>query len=70
MELKKIWNGIWKASVGTPEADTPVSLRAFPAQSEQLERMDEAALPLSIGQIVCREIKVVLEKKAGKGLNC
>ena len=55
MELKKVFNGIWKVNIGTPEADTPVSLRMFPVQAEQLERVGEAELPFFVGQMECRK---------------
>lgn len=55
MMFEKIEKGIWKGSVGQPEAHTPVALRPFPAQSGSLERMEEAELPAAAGQIAVRK---------------
>lgn len=55
MELVKQANGIWKAAAGEPEKHTPVFFRRFPVQTKQLEKMEEAPLPLAVEQIKFRK---------------
>jgi len=55
MELEKQANGIWKATVGKPETHTPVSLRRFPVAARQLEKIEEAELPITVSQMEIRK---------------
>ena len=57
MEWKAIAEGIWKVTIGVPEAHTPVAWRKFPVQEEALKDMGTAKLPEVAGQITSRQDK-------------
>jgi alpha-D-xyloside xylohydrolase len=60
---RKIYPGVWKATIGTPERFTPVSSRLVPAQVEAFARLpgvDTAPLPALRGKQTARGCKVEL----------
>ena len=60
---KRIYPGVWRATIGTPEGFTPVSSRLVPAQVEafaKLPKVDTAPLPNLRGQQTQRGCKVQL----------
>ncbi len=72
MELEKQAKGIWKVTAGEPEKHTPVSLRRYSVQTQQLERMEEAELPLTAARIGFRKnrrgIQITLPMGSGEDI--
>ncbi len=57
MKLTEIENGIWILRAGTPEEQTPVSMRKFPVKSDALAAMGKRDLPELVDGFQYRQTK-------------
>ena len=65
----RVLPGVWKATIGTPEAVTPVKTRLVPARTDSLGKMKAVALPpikVPVGSVGKRGVKVELPLESGE----